>query len=282
MRLRDSVALITGASSGIGAATAAALAAAGTRVLLAGRDPARLADIARRTGGVALPADLATAEGPARLAEAATRAAASPPATGQPATAHRPTGPPATGPPGGGPLGGVDILVNNAGLGWSGPVSEITAEKVSELVTVNLTAAMELTRLLVPGMIQRGRGRVVFVSSIAGVTGVRGEAVYAATKAGLVTFAESLAYELAEHAVGVSVIIPGVIDTPFFDRRGKPYGRTRPAPIPAERAAQAIVAALAHDRDVAYVPRWLRVPAWLHGAAPATFRRLAARFGDPG
>ncbi len=257
MRLRDSVALITGASSGIGAATAAALAAAGTRVLLAGRDPARLADIARRTGGVALPADLTTAEGPARLVEAAVRAAAGPP-------------------------GGIDILVNNAGLGWSGPVSEITAEKVSELVTVNLTAAMELTRLLVPGMIQRGRGRLVFVSSIAGVTGVRGEAVYAATKAGLVTFAESLAYELAEHAVGVSVIIPGVIDTPFFDRRGKPYGRTRPAPVPPERAAQAIVAALAHDRDVAYVPRWLRVPAWLHGAAPATFRALAARFGDPG
>jgi short-subunit dehydrogenase len=253
MRLKDSVALITGASSGIGAATAAALAAAGARVLLAGRDPARLADMARRTGGVALPADLATAEGPARLAEAAIRAS-----------------------------DGIDILINNAGLGWSGPVSEISAETISELVTVNLTAAMELTRLLVPGMIQRRRGRLVFVSSIAGVTGVRGEAVYSATKAGLVAFAESLAYELAEHAVGVSVIIPGVIDTPFFDRRGKAYGRARPAPVPAERAAQAIVAALAHDRAVAYVPGWMRVPAWLHGAAPTAFRILATRFGDPG
>jgi short-subunit dehydrogenase len=255
MLLRNAGALVTGASSGIGAATAAALADAGASVLLTGRDPARLADVARRTGGVALPADLAAADGPARLAEAALRAAAEP---------------------------GIDILVNNAGLGWSGPIGEITSEKISELVTVNLIAAMELTRLLVPGMIERGRGQLVFVSSIAGVTGVPGEAVYAATKAGLVTFAESLAYELAGDGVGVSVIIPAVIATPFFDRRGKPYGRTRPAPVPAERVARAIVSALAHDRGVAYVPRWMRVPARLHGAAPAAFRALAARFGDPG
>ena len=141
---------------------------------------------------------------------------------------------------------------------------------------------MELTRLLVPGMAQRGRGRVVFVSSIAGVTGVRGEAVYAATKAGLSTFAESLAYEVRDHGVRVCVIVPGVIDTPFFGRRGRPYGRKRPAPIAAERVATAIVAALEHDRAVVYVPRWLRMPAWIHGAAPGAFRALAARFGDPG
>jgi short-subunit dehydrogenase len=141
---------------------------------------------------------------------------------------------------------------------------------------------MELTRLLMPGMIARGHGRVVFVSSIAGATGVRGEAVYSATKAGLGTFAESLAYELDGHDVRVSVIVPAVIDTPFFDRRGRPYGRRRPGPLPAERVAQAIMSCLEHDRDVAYVPRWMRVPAWLHGAAPGTFRALAGRFGDPG
>jgi short-subunit dehydrogenase len=141
---------------------------------------------------------------------------------------------------------------------------------------------MELTRLLLPGMIQRGRGRVVFVSSIAGVTGVSGEAVYAATKAGLSTFAESLAYEVRGAGVGVSVVVPGVIDTPFFGRRGRPYGRKRPAPIPAGRVAGAVIAALEHDRALVYVPRWLRLPAWLHGAAPGTFRTLAARFGGSG
>ena len=264
MRLTGAVALVTGGSPGIGAATARALAAAGARLLIAGRDPARLAAIAGQTGGIALIGDLAAPEGPAGLAAAAQRAAATlPPAPGDDEA-------------------GIDILVNNAGLGWAGPIGDITAEKVAELVAVNLTAPMQLTRLLLPGMVARGRGRVVFVSSIAAATGVRGEAVYSATKAGLVSFAESLAYELDGHDVRVSVIVPGVIDTPFFDRRGRPYGRKRPGPQPPERVARAIVACLEHDRGVSYVPRWMRLPAWLHGAAPGTFRALATRFGDPG
>jgi short-subunit dehydrogenase len=264
MRLTGTVALITGGSSGIGAATARALAGAGVQLLIAGRDPARLQAIADQTGGVALPCDLAAPGGPAGLVAAAQRAVALLPAAA------------------GGAAAGIDILVNNAGLGWAGPIGQITAGKVAELVAVNLTAPMELTRLLVPGMIARGRGRVVFVSSIAGVTGVRGEAVYSATKAGLGSFAESLAYELDGHDVRVSVIVPGVIDTPFFDRRGHPYGRRRPGPQPPERVARAIVSCLEHDRGVSYVPRWMWLPAWLHGAAPGTFRALAARFGDPG
>jgi short-subunit dehydrogenase len=265
MRLTGAIALVTGASSGIGAATARALAGAGARLLIAGRDPARLRAVAGQTGGIALACDLAAPGGPADLAAAAQQAAAtlpSAPGTGEPPA-------------------GIDILVNNAGVGWAGPIGEIAAEKIAELVTVNLTAPMQLTRLLAPGMIARGRGRVVFVSSIA-ATGVRGEAVYSATKAGLGSFAESLAYELNGHDVRVSVVVPGVIDTPFFDRRGRPYGRKRPGPQPPERVARAIVSCLERDRDVCYVPRWMRLPAWLHGAAPGTFRALAARFGDPG
>jgi short-subunit dehydrogenase len=264
MRLTGMVALVTGGSSGIGAATARALAGAGARLLITGRDPARLQAVADRTGGIALAGDLAAPGGPADLAAAAERAAATLPAAPGDAAA------------------GIDILVNNAGLGWAGPIGDIATEKIAELVAVNLTAPMQLTRLLVPGMVARGRGRVVFVSSIAGATGVRGEAVYAATKAGLGLFAESLAYELDGHDVRVSVIVPGVIDTPFFDRRGHPYGRKRPGPQPPERVARAIVSGLERDRDVSYVPRWMRLPAWLHGAAPGTFRALAARFGDPG
>jgi len=254
MRLDGAVALVTGASSGIGAATAAALAAAGASLLLSGRDEARLAEVAGRTGGTALAGDLAAGGGAAGLAARALGAAP----------------------------GGIDVLVNNAGLGWAGPLGEITAGKIAELAAVNLTAPIELTRLLVPGMAERGRGGVAFVSSIAGVTGVRGEAVYAATKAGLSAFAESLAYEVRGSGVAVSVIVPGVIDTPFFSRRGRPYGRARPAPIPAGRVAAAIVSALERGRPVVYVPGWMRFPAWLHGTAPGAFRALAARFGDPG
>jgi short-subunit dehydrogenase len=265
MRLNGAVVLVTGATSGIGAATATALAATGARLLLTGRDAARLAEVADRTGGVALAADLAAPGGPARLAGAALKAAQAAPWA-------------APGPGG----SGIDILVNNAGLGWAGPLGDITAAKTAELMTVNLAAPIELTRLLLPGMLQRGRGRVVFVSSIAGVTGVRGEAVYAATKAGMSTFAESIDYETRDRGVRACVVVPGVIDTPFFTSRGRPYGRKRPAPVPAERVAQAIVSALEHDRPVVYVPRWLRLPAWIHGAAPGTFRALAARYGDPG
>jgi short-subunit dehydrogenase len=250
MRLAGAVALVTGGSSGIGAAAARALAAAGARPLIAGRDPGRLQAVARETGGIALRADLADPAGPTTLAAAALDAA-----------------------------GRVDLLVSNAGVGWAGPIEQLTAAKAAELITVNLTAPVELTRLLVPAMIERGSGRIVYVSSIAGSTGVRGEAVYSAAKAGLGYFAESLAYELAGRGVGVSLVVPGVVDTPFFDRRGLPYDRKRPAPIPSERVARAIISAAQRDRAVVFVPRWMRFPAWLHGTAPAAFRVLATRFG---
>ena len=250
MRLAGAVALVTGGSSGIGAAIACALAAAGTRLLIAGRDADRLAAVAEQTGGVALQADLATPDGPPELAAAALRAAD-----------H------------------IDLLVNNAGIGWAGPIEQLTAAKADELIAVNLTAPIQLTRLLAPGMAERRHGRIVFVSSIAGATGVRGEAVYAAAKAGLACFAESLSYELADRGVGVSLIVPGVVDTPFFERRGRPYDRRRPVPIHSERIAHAVITATERDRSVVFVPRWMRFPARLHGLAPGAFRALASRFG---
>jgi short-subunit dehydrogenase len=175
--------------------------------------------------------------------------------------------------------GGIDILINNAGIGWAGPLTDMSAATVAQLVAVNLTAPIELTRLLTPTLAAGGRGRVVFVSSIAGETGAPQEAVYAATKAGLNYFAESLRYELAGTGVGVSVVVPGVIDTPFFAQRGRPYSRRRPVPISAQRVGRAVLMAIEREQAVAFVPRWLRFPAWLHGAAPGTFRALAARFG---
>lgn len=252
MRLRGAVALVTGGSSGIGAATARVLAGAGAQVLVAGRDAGRLADVARQTGGTALAADLATPDGPAGLAEAARQAA--------------------------GP-GGIDLLINNAGFGWAGPIGEMTTARTAQLIAVNLTAPIELTRLLLPGMTARGRGHIVFVSSIAGATAVRGEAVYSAAKAGLGYFAESLDHELAGTGVRTSLIVPGVIDTPFFERRGLPYDRRRPAPLPPERVARALAAAVEREQGVVFVPAWLRFPAWLHGTLPGTFHRLAGRFG---
>ncbi|GAA0400597.1 SDR family NAD(P)-dependent oxidoreductase [Microbispora corallina] len=244
MDLAGARVLVTGASSGIGAATAEAMARRGARLALAGRDAARLAGVAERTGGRALPGDLT-----ADAADLAARA------------------------------GPVDVLVANAGEGWSGPLTVMPDGTLERLVAVNLTAPMRLTRLLLPAMAERGRGHLVYVASIAGALGVREEAVYAATKAGLLAFAESLRYEA--RGVGVTVVLPGVVDTPFFERRGRPYTRSRPAPVPPERVAAAVVAAVERGRAEVYVPGWLRVPARLRGAAPGTFRALARRFGRP-
>jgi short-subunit dehydrogenase len=237
MRLDDSRVLITGASSGIGAATAHAMAGAHARLVLAGRDRARLDAVAASCGGRVVTADLAC-DTAALVAEA----------------------------------GPVDVLVANAGVGWAGPVTAMTERTIDDLMAVNLVAPVRLTRLLLPGMIERGRGHIVFVASIAGVVGVPGEAVYSATKAGLIAFAEALR---AETPVGVSVVFPGVVDTPFFERRGTPYARRRPVPIPAVRVARAIVQAVERERAEVYVPGWLELPARLRGAAPGVFRRLA-------
>jgi short-subunit dehydrogenase len=252
MELTGAVALVTGGSSGIGAATARALAAAGARPLIAGRDADRLASVASQTGGVALQADLATPDGPGILAAAALRE-----------------------------VDHIDLLVHNAGIGWAGLIGELTAAKADELITVNLTAPIQLTRLFAPGMAKRRYGRIVFVSSITGATGARYESVYAATKAGLTCFAESISYELAEDGVGVSVIFPGPIDTPFFERRGTPYLRRRPAPIAPEGIAQAVIEVTKHDQAQAFVPGWMRFPARLHGIAPGTFHALVDRFDRP-
>jgi short-subunit dehydrogenase len=237
MRLDDSRVLITGASSGIGAATAHAMAR--SRLVLTGRDRARLEAVAAATGGRAVTADLVT-DGAAVAAEA----------------------------------GAVDVLVACAGAGWAGPLTAMASETIEDLLAVNLTAPIRLARLLVPGMAERGRGHVVFVASIAGVVGVPGEAVYSAAKAGVIAFAEALRVETP---VGVSVVIPGVVDTPFFARRGAPYARRRPVPIPAERVARAIVRAVERETAEVYVPGWLTLPARIKGAAPGVFRRLAAR-----
>ncbi|HEY9522571.1 MAG TPA: SDR family NAD(P)-dependent oxidoreductase, partial [Thermopolyspora sp.] len=199
MRLRGSVALVTGASSGIGWQTAIELAKAGAELVLHGRDAARLAELSRLTGGIMLTGDLAGETAVERLAAAALEV-------------H----------------GRVDVLVNNAGVGWAGPFGDMPAEPVARMVAVNLAAPITLTRLLLPPMLRDGRGQVMFVTSIAGRLGVAGEAVYAATKAGLDTFAESLRLELRGSGVGVGVLVPGVVDTPFFTRRGRPYDRRRP------------------------------------------------------
>lgn len=250
MRIRGAVALVTGASSGIGWATALRLSELGARVILTGRDTGKLAVLATMTGGTPLAADLSDPAAVTHLATAALDAA-----------------------------GRVDLLVNNAGQGYAGRFTSMSAGTVARLVATNLAAPIELTRMLLPGMVSRGTGTVAFVTSIAGRTGVAGEAVYAGTKAGVDAFAESLRLELAGTGVRVGVLVPGVVRTAFFDRRGEPYHRRTPRPLAAGRVADALVRSIATDRPERYAPGWLRLPVAVRGLAPATYRRLATRFG---
>jgi len=250
MRIQGAVVLVTGASSGIGRAAAQLFAARGATVLAHGRDKAALDELTGRIGGVSLVADLAEPGEAEALAARAVEAA-----------------------------GRVDVLVANAGTGYAGPFVTMAPERIGGLVATNLAAPVALTRALLPAMLERDAGALAYVTSIAGRTGVAGEAVYAATKAGLDAFAESLRLELRGRRVGVGVLVPGVVATSFFDRRGLPYGRTRPRPLAVAPVAAALVELVERDRAETYRPRWMRVPVAIRGAAPGLYRALAGRFG---
>jgi uncharacterized protein len=243
--ITDCNALVTGGSSGIGAAIAESLTAAGCGVVVLGRDRIRLDALARRTGARALMADLSTAEGLSQAADAAM---------------------------------GVDLLVNSAGRGWAGDLAAMAQTDIDALIAVNLTAPLRLTRAALPGMRERGRGHLVFVSSIATV-GVGGEAVYAATKAGLRTFAASVRHEVAGQGIGVTTLLPGAVRTPFFEHRGMAYDRRFPRPLAPAEVAAALLQAVERGEPEVFAPRWLSAAARVQGAVPELFHRLAGRFG---
>ena len=210
-RLDDKVALVTGASGGIGAAIATALHAQGATVVLSGTRRDALDDLAATLGERAhvCPADLAE-PGAADALVAAAEAAAGP----------------------------LHVLVNNAGLTRDMLALRLKDEDWDAVLAVDLAAPFRLARACLRGMVRRRAGRIVSIGSIVGTTGNAGQSNYAAAKAGLIGLSKSLAQEVASRGVTVNVVAPGFIDTAMTGGLGEAMRGRMLAAIPLGRIGQ--------------------------------------------
>jgi len=248
MNLGGRSVLLTGASGGIGAAAARALAARGATVIVSGRRAEQLEALAGEIGGRAIPVDLAEADGPERLVAAA---------------------------------GHVDVLVANAALSQAGEITSLSPEEFDRVLAVNLRAPLMLARLLAEPMAARRSGHIVFVSSLQGKAATPLSALYTATKFGLRGFSLSLRLDLADHGVGVSCVSPGFVsDAGMFADSGAglpPGVRT----VKPDAVGAAIIRAVERDRaEVDAAPLALRAGARLAGAAPVFAASVNKRFGS--
>lgn len=222
MRLRDRVAVVTGASRGIGRAIALRFLAEGALVVACARGAEGLRDLA---GGAAaagsaerlltVPCDVTRPEDVERLARA---------------TLDR--------------HGRVDILVNNAGVGYFAPVEELLPEQWDEMMGVNLKGAFLCCRAFVPVFKRQRSGHIINISSVAGLTAFEGGSGYCASKWGLMGLTETLLLELKPYEVKVSVICPGSVKTGFGGTPPRPYS-LRP-----EDVADAVLEVAAAPRGV--------------------------------
>lgn len=250
---RGAGAVVTGASSGIGEALALRLASEGARVVLVARREAELERVAssiREGGGEAhaLPCDLSDPKAAFETGEAAERL----------------LGP-----------GGVDLLVNNAGYGGHRPVIEWPLDDIERMMAVNYLSSVAITKAVLPGMLSRRAGWLVFVASVAGKVPTPLEAPYAASKSALLAFGEALSYEVEDEGVSVLGVCPGVIDTPFFkedDLAVMPDVAKR-GMVPVEGLVESVMKALARGRREVTYPASISVAYPVRALAPGFFHR---------
>ncbi|MGE5334521.1 MAG: SDR family NAD(P)-dependent oxidoreductase, partial [Nitrososphaerota archaeon] len=239
--LAGQVALVTGSSSGIGAATARELARRGARVVLAARRADELSTQAQAiaaTGGeaFAVPADITDiAQIDMLVARAIER------------------------------YGQIDILVNNAGIGWQRSFVRTPREDIARMLNTNLNAVVLLTHAVLPGMLERHHGAIITVASVAGHVAV--DPLYSATKYGVRGFSLSLRRQLVGSGVSVSVVSPGFIQSNMTN------GNRQRLPGP-EIVARAIAGLITHPRREVVTPRYYRPLIWAERALPWLGDRL--------
>jgi short-subunit dehydrogenase len=248
--LAQSTVLLTGATGGLGEALGRALGAHGARLLLTGRRQERLDELAGELDATAWAYDLASRE---QVAELADRAIAA----------------------------GTDVLVANAGVPANGLLPDLTQDEIDRMLEVNLRAPIALARALAPSMIARGRGHMVFMSSLSGKAAAPASSLYAATKFGLRGFGLSLRADLRPHGVGASVVMPGFVSESgmFADSGVKlPWGVGTSSP---DEVVAAVLRAITEDRaelDVAPLP--MRAGATFASVAPQVAAAVSRRLGS--
>jgi uncharacterized protein len=243
-------ALVTGATGGIGGAIARALHDRGAHVVLTGRREELLEELRGKLGAraEALTADLAERDGPVELARAA---------------------------------GDVDVLVANAALPASGRIEDFDPEEIDRAIDVNLRAPIQLTRALLPGMLERGRGHVVLVSSLSGKVASPRSGIYSATKFGLRGFAAGLREDVEPRGIGVTVVFPGFVsEAGFFADSGVKLPRWVGTRTP-EQVAAAVVEGIERGRaELDVAPLGLRLGTRVAALAPVTIGRIQRRLGS--
>jgi NAD(P)-dependent dehydrogenase (short-subunit alcohol dehydrogenase family) len=220
-KLAGRIALVTGASKGIGRAVALALAAEGAEVAATARDPHGLKSLVREmegqgVGGLSVPADATSEQDVERVRKAVLQR-----------------------------FGRVDILVNNVGIARYAPFSELTLQDYDWMMNTNMRSSFLFTRAFLGPMVQRGAGWVVFVASVSGLFGFPGETAYCASKHAQVGFAKALDREVADKGVKVSVIAPGGVNTEHAFGTGRSAGDpSLPGYLEAGDVAQAVLFAV--------------------------------------
>lgn len=240
--------LLTGASGGIGRAIAHAVAPTAGELVLSGRRTEVLDALAGELGARVVAADLSVREDVERLVEEA---------------------------------GPVDVLIANAALRSGGLLDEFTQEQIDQMLEINLRAPIALARAVTPGMVERRRGHLVFMSSLQGMATTPVSSLYSAAKFGLRGFALGLREDLRPHGVGVSVVLPGFIrDAGMFADSGVelPPGVGTRSP---EDVASAVVSAIERNRaEILVAPVGLRLGTAVASVAPALSAAVSRRLGS--
>ncbi len=256
---RGRVALVTGASSGIGRALALRLAREGMRVALVARRrkdlEALAAEISREGGDAyAFPCDVENVSEVAATACAAVER-----------------------------FGAVDLLVNNAGYGHHRAFLDWDLDDMERVMRVNYFGTLRFTKALLPGMVERGRGSLVFVASVAGKIATPDETAYCASKFAMIGLAQSLSLEVEDAGVHVLVVCPGVIRTPFFDEEAlsRMPSVSRRQMTEVDGLVEAIVDALARDKREVTYPRSIAAAYAVQAIAPEFMRRQVKRTAHP-